>query len=94
MPSQGKSNKSPTKSALKKAKRAAARARQDLAWVFDTESDKDTNTPDLDDIDVVPVRIPKKSDVDPAYCLAPPAPTMQDIQTESIKLRENVVIPD
>ena len=76
---QGKSKKSLTKSSLKKAKRAAARARQDLAGVFDTESDKDLNTPDLDAVDVSPVRIPMKSDVTPASSLAPPTPTAQVI---------------
>ena len=76
---QGKSKKSLTKSTLKKAKRVVARARQDLAGVFDTESDKDLNTPDLDAVDVSPVRIPMKSDVTPASSLAPPTPTAQVI---------------
>ena len=66
MPRQVKGNESSSKLALKKAKRVAARIRQDLAGVFDTKPEKDANTPDLDAVDVSPVHISKMTDVAPA----------------------------
>ena len=81
---QGKSSESLTKSALKKAKRAAAKAQQDLARVFDTKIDKEANTPDLDAVDVSPVQIPRKTDVASVSSLAPPVQMSQNIQARSL----------
>ena len=78
MAPQGKGTESPNKSNLKKAKRAAAKSRQDLAGVFDTNSPKDVNMSDLDTVDVSPVQIPRKSNVVPELILATPSPTVQD----------------
>ena len=75
MARQGKGTESPTKSALKKAKPAAAKARHDLAGEFSTQSPKDAYTQDLDAVNVSPVQISKKLKVVPASSLAPPSPT-------------------
>ena len=94
MARQGKSTESPTKSALKKAKRAAAKAYQDLTGEFATESPKDVKTPDLDTVVVSPVQIPKKSDVVPASSLAPSSPTGQDDQDRLLAPPEIVTTPN
>ena len=91
MARQGKGTESLTKSALKKAKRAAAKARQDLAGVFATESAKYVNTPDLDVVDASPVQIHKKLDVVPASSLAPPSPMEQETQDKSLALPETAL---
>ena len=93
MARQGKSTESPTKSGLKTAKRAAAKARQDLIEEFATKSSKDVYTPDTDAVDVSLVRIPKKLKVVPVLSLAPPSPTTQDTQDRSIAPPETVTIP-
>ena len=93
MARQGKGIKSPTKLVPKKAKRAATKARQDLAGAFTTESVKNVITPDLDASNASPVWIPKKFDVIPASSLAPPSSTAKDIQDRSQAPPETVTIP-
>ena len=80
MARQGKGTESPTKSTLKKAKRTAAKACQDLTGAFATKSVHDWIKLPQDNIDESPVRIPKKSEVIPASSLAPPSPRVKDIQ--------------
>ena len=92
MARQGKSNEFVTKSTLKKAKLAAAKARQDLAGEFDTEADVKANTSDLDDVDVNPVQIPRKTNLALASSLAPPILTAQDIQARSLSPTATVVV--
>ena len=94
MARQGKSSESPTKSALKKAKPTATKARQDLAGEFDTETDVKDNTPDLDVFDVSLMRIPRKTNLAPVSSLAPPVLTAQDIQARSLTPPVTVVVHD
>ena len=68
------------KSAQKKAKRAASKARQDLAGVFATKSVRDAIKLSLDKVDESPVSIPKKFEVVPVASLALPFPTAKDTQ--------------
>ena len=71
MARQGKSTDSLTKTATKKAKKVAAKARQDLARAFATESGKASYDIDLDVIDESPTQIPKKPVIISASSLAP-----------------------
>ena len=57
-----KNNETPSKTALKKANRVAAKAKQDLTKEFSTTTYTDTKTPDLYTIDASSVRIPRKSE--------------------------------
>ena len=70
MARQGKTE-SPTKTAARKAKKAAAKARQDLAGAFATESSKSCFDVDLDAVDESLTQIPKKPDKIPASSTAP-----------------------
>ena len=89
----GKGTDSPIKIAVKKAKRVAAKARQDLVEEFKTETPKTAHMPNPDAVDVSPAQIPRKPKVVPASSLAPPSPTAQVIQDRSIVLHETVTIP-
>ena len=93
MARQGKDTKFLTKSALKKAKHAAAKARQDLAGAFATESVHDIITPPQDSVNKSPVRIPKNPKVITVSSLAPPSPTVKDIQDRLEEPPETVTIP-
>ena len=58
-------NETPSKTALKKAKRAATKAKQYLTEELSTATDTNTRTPGLDAVDASPVRIPRKYEPTP-----------------------------
>ena len=92
MAKQGKGKESTTKAALKKAKRVAAKARQDLAGVFTTESGNAVFDIDLDAVEVSPTQIPKKPIMIPAPSLAPHFSPEKD-QATLKKPSDKVMIP-
>ena len=92
MARQGKTSESPSKSALKKAKRAAAKAKQDLAKEFATAANIEANTLDLDTVNVIPVQIPRKFDLNSASILATHVVTAQDIPTSTLAPPAIVII--
>ena len=87
-----KSTDSPSKPASKKARRAAAKAKQDLDAGFVCEIPK-TAQPDPVAVDASLVKISRKPKVVPALILAPPSSTAQDTQDRSYKPPEAVTIP-
>ena len=84
---------SSTKSSQKKAKRAAAKARQDIAGALPTKSVRDAIKPPQDTVYKIPERIPKKSEVIPVLSLAPPSPRAKDTQERLENPSETVTIP-
>ena len=74
-----KISETPSKTALKKAKRVGAKTKQDLAEEFSTTTDADAKTPYLDTIDASPVRILRNSEPIPALSPAPPILPIQII---------------
>ena len=68
---QGKVTDSPTKTAIKKVKRVAEKARQDLAGAFATETINASYNTNLDTVDKSPTQIPRKSITIPTSWLAP-----------------------
>ena len=71
MARQGKGADSPIKAVFKKVKKAATKARQDLAGAFVTKSGKAVFYINLDVVDESPTQISKKSVMIPASSLAP-----------------------
>ena len=75
MARQGKETDSPAKTAIRKAKKAAAaKSRQDLAGAFATKTVKVSYDIDLDAVDKSPTQIPRKPVMIPASSLAPQNP--------------------
>ena len=89
----GKWTDSPGKSAVKKEKHAAEKAKQDLAEEFQTETPKTTHVTNPDTVDSSPIQIPRKFKVVPASSLTPPSLTVQDIQDRSMVPPETGTIP-
>ena len=89
----GKITDSPSKSAVKKAKCAAAKSKQDLDEEFTSETPKTVYVPDPVALNASPVQIPRKPKVVPASSLALSSPTTQDTQERSCKPPETVTIP-
>ena len=89
-----KISETPSKTTLKKAKRVAAKSKQDLTKEFSTAIDADVKTPDLDAVNASPVRIPRKSEPVPASSPAPPVLPAQVIPvTIPTVLPTTVIIP-
>ena len=88
----GKISESPSKSVLKKAKRAAEKAKQDPAKGFSTSTDANINTPYLDAANVSSVCIPRNYNQTPASILAPPVLTAHDVSVTTLRAPPATVI--
>ena len=87
----GKTTESPLKYAAKKAKRAAAKANQDLEEEFASEVPR-TNKPEPVAVDAIPAQIPKKTNAVPASSLAPLSPTAEDTQDRTYEPSNTITI--
>ena len=88
----GNISESPSKSALEKAKRTAANAKQNLAEESSTATNADAKTPELDAVDISPVCIPRKSDPTPALVLALPVLPAHGILATTLRAPPATVI--